>query len=44
MLATTFAGTPVFLITAYDQETETPHIKAFLRRTGHALPRRPAGR
>lgn len=35
---------PVFLITAYDQETETPHIKAFLRRTGHALPRRPAGR
>ena len=25
---------PVFMITAYDQETETPHIKAFLRRTG----------
>ncbi len=23
---------PVFLITAYDQELETPHIKAFLRR------------
>ena len=29
---------PVFLITAYDQETETPHIKAFLRRSGRALP------
>jgi hypothetical protein len=27
---------PVFMITAYDQETETSHIKAFLRRTGHA--------
>src|SRR5690606_38741298 len=25
---------PIFLITAYDQETETPHIKAFLRRSG----------
>ena len=24
---------PVFLITAYDQELETPHIKAFLERT-----------
>lgn len=35
---------PVFLITAYYQETETPHIKAFLRRTGHAPPRRPTGR
>jgi hypothetical protein len=23
---------PVFMITAYDKETETPHIKAFLRR------------
>lgn len=31
---------PVFMITAYDQERETPHIKAFLRRTGWA--RRPA--
>lgn len=29
---------PVFLITAYDQETETPHIKAFLQRSGQALP------
>jgi hypothetical protein len=27
---------PVFMITAYYQETETSHIKAFLRRTGHA--------
>jgi hypothetical protein len=26
---------PVFMITAYAQETETPHIKAFLRRAGH---------
>lgn len=34
---------PVFMITAYYQEPATPHIKAFLRRTGHALPRRPAG-
>jgi hypothetical protein len=25
---------PVFMITAYDQETETSHIKVFLRRTG----------
>jgi hypothetical protein len=33
---------PVFLITAYDQETETSHIKAFLRRTAHALRHRPA--
>jgi hypothetical protein len=24
---------PVFMITAYDQEPETPHIKVFLRRT-----------
>jgi hypothetical protein len=24
---------PVFLIAAYDQEGETPHIKAFLQRT-----------
>ena len=31
---------PVFLITAYDQETETPHIKAFLRRTESAVTRR----
>lgn len=30
---------PEFLITAYYQETETPHIKAFLRRTGHAAGR-----
>lgn len=29
---------PVFLITAYYQETETPHIKAFLRRTAAAPP------
>jgi hypothetical protein len=28
---------PVFLITAYEQENETSHIKAFLRRTGHEL-------
>jgi hypothetical protein len=34
---------PVFMITAYYQETETSHIKAFLRRTGHAPPDRPAG-
>jgi len=34
---------PVFLITAYDQENETPHIKAFLRRTEHAVPSAPAG-
>ena len=34
---------PVFMITAYDQESETSHIKAFLRRTEHALPDRPAG-
>ena len=27
---------PVFMITAYDQEAETAHIKAFLRRTEHA--------
>jgi hypothetical protein len=27
---------PVFMITAYDQEFETSHIKAFLRRTEHA--------
>jgi hypothetical protein len=26
---------PVFMITAYYQHSETPHIKAFLRRTGH---------
>ena len=30
---------PVFLITAYDQEHETTHIKAFLRRTEHAPPK-----
>jgi hypothetical protein len=34
---------PVFMITAYYQETETSHIKAFLRRTGQAPPDRPAG-
>lgn len=34
---------PIFMITAYYQETETSHIKAFLRRTGHAGPGRPAG-
>lgn len=34
---------PIFMITAYYQETETSHIKAFLRRTGHARPGRPAG-
>lgn len=34
---------PGFMITAYDQESETPHIKAFLRRTGHAPEDRPAG-
>jgi hypothetical protein len=32
---------PVFLITAYYQETSTSHIKAFLRRTGPASPSRP---
>ncbi len=26
---------PAFMITAYDQEPETPHIKVFLRRTAH---------
>lgn len=35
---------PVFLITAYYQETETSHIKAFLRRTGHAPAPLPADR
>jgi len=34
---------PVFMITAYDQEYETSHIKAFLRRSQHALQDRPAG-
>ena len=34
---------PVFMITAYDQEHETSHIKAFLHRSEHALPGRPAG-
>jgi hypothetical protein len=33
---------PVFMITAYDQESEVPHIKAFLRRTGYVPPDRPA--
>lgn len=31
---------PVFMITAYSQESETSHIKAFLRRTGHAVTHR----
>lgn len=31
---------PGFLITAYYQDSETPHIKAFLRRTGRAVPHR----
>jgi hypothetical protein len=34
---------PIFMITAYYQEAETPHIKAFLRRTENAPPGRPAG-
>lgn len=34
---------PVFMITAYYQEFETPHIKAFLRRAEQAPPERPAG-
>jgi hypothetical protein len=25
---------PAFMMTAYDQESETPHVKAFIRRTG----------
>lgn len=32
---------PVFMITAYDKGNETPHIKAFLRRTGYVPPSRP---
>lgn len=31
---------PGFMITAYDQATQVPHIKAFLRRTGHASQQR----
>jgi hypothetical protein len=31
---------PVFMMTAYSQESETSHIKAFLRRTGHAVTHR----
>jgi len=34
---------PVFMITAYYQEWEIPHIKAFLRRTEQAPPGSPAG-
>ena len=34
---------PAFTITAYDKESEIPHIKAFLRRTGHAPPSRLPG-
>ena len=33
---------PSFMITAYYQESETSHIKAFLRRTEHASTGRPA--
>jgi len=33
---------PVFMITAYSKEYQTPHIKAFLRRAG-VTPRGPAG-
>jgi hypothetical protein len=32
---------PVFMITAYYQEFEIPHIKAFLRRAAQVPPRRP---
>jgi hypothetical protein len=28
---------PVFMLAAYDKESETAHIEAFLRRTGHAV-------
>jgi len=31
---------PAFMITAYHQEHETPHIKAFLRRTGRTVTHR----
>ena len=31
---------PVFMIAAYDKESETASIKAFLRRTGHAVTHR----
>jgi hypothetical protein len=34
---------PVFMITAYDKDAETPHIKAFLRRTGYTPPARLGG-
>lgn len=34
---------PVFMITAYYKDFQTPHIKAFLRRTGDALPQQPEG-
>ena len=34
---------PVFMITAYYKNFQTPHIKAFLRRTGDAAPLGPAG-
>ena len=34
---------PGFTITAYDKEGQIPHIKAFLRRTGHAPPNRLPG-
>lgn len=33
---------PIFMITAYDQATETSHIKAFLQRTEPAQPSGPA--
>lgn len=32
-----------FMITAYDQENEIAHIKAFLRRVGRTPPERPSG-
>ncbi len=35
---------PELMMTAYDQQTETSHIKAFLRRTGQAAPLPPAAR
>jgi hypothetical protein len=34
---------PVFMITAYDQHNQTPHIKVFLRRIGQAPSDPPAG-
>jgi hypothetical protein len=34
---------PIFMIVAYYKQYETPHVKAFLRRTEHAPPARPSG-